>query len=105
MRYRSNLTAPDLRPYFSATTEFRVRDWSMGHDIPSDKEFDPECGFLSDDEASILHNVALACPGDWADIGARTGWSALHIAAASCSVDAVDPLLSTDGLSDRFEAN
>ena len=79
MRYRSNLKAPDLRPHFEATTEWRVRDWSMGHDIPSDKLYEPECGFLSDDEAAILYNVAQ--PGQiWTDIGSRMAWSTAHIA-------------------------
>jgi len=105
MRYQSNLRAPDLRPQFAATTEWRVRDWSMGHDIPSDKEFEPECGFLSDDEAAILHNIVQAVGGRWLDIGARFGWSTAHIALASLSVHAVDHALRLAAFAHRFETN
>lgn len=100
--YRSNLTAPDLAPYF----KLRVPPLQiMGHDMPSDPDFDPNCGYLTHDEAAILYRVAKAWPGRWADIGARLGWTAAHIAAAGATVVPIDPELAFDGFSRRFEDN
>jgi hypothetical protein len=111
--YLSNLQAPDLRPYFRHLT-WRVMPHSMGHLVASDwadkSDDDPfaiykNCGLMCRDEAAILYNVALACGGEWCDIGAHTGWTSAHIAAAHCSVDAVDPMLRLQGFADRFEEN
>jgi hypothetical protein len=63
----------------------------MGHSMIRDRDFDPRCGFLSHDEAAILYYAAKRAPGLWVDIGARTGWSAAHIAAAGRTVYAIDP--------------
>ena len=70
--YRSNLTAPDLSPYFSLCPQVRQ---IMGHDAPSDPDFDPDCTYLTHDEAAILYSIAKAWPGSWVDIGARLGWT------------------------------
>ena len=46
MIYRSNLTAPDLAP------QFKLRNPPMtmlGHDVPSDPDFLPDCGYLTHD--------------------------------------------------------
>ena len=102
MIYRSNIECPDLTPYF------RFRDppmTRMGHDIPSDPEVDPDCGFLTHDEASILYNIAEAWPGIWVDIGCRFGWSTAHIAAAGNRVVGVDPLLSDPAMMQRAVAD
>lgn len=89
MRYRSNLAAPDLRPYFNLLDTPMQH---MGHDEPSDPDFLPNCGFWTDDEAAILYSVAKAVPnGTWADIGARLGWTAAHVAEAGHVVMLVDP--------------
>lgn len=79
MRYKSNLTAPDLRPYF----KLQIVDGPMGHDQLSDPDYEPGCGFWSDDEAAILYNIASAVKGKWVDIGARFGWTTAHIGAAA----------------------
>jgi len=104
MRYQSNLTAPDLAPYF------RLLDPPMltpvgGHDMPSDPDFTPECGFLTHDEAAILYNIAKAWPKRWVDIGARLGWSAAHIMAAGSPATLVEPEARFDLFSSRLESN
>jgi Methyltransferase domain len=85
--YQSNLIAPDLSPHF------RLREPAiqmMGHDIPSDPDFEPDCGFWSHDEAAILYQVAKSFPpGPWIDIGARFGWTTAHISAAIASMHAL----------------
>lgn len=102
MRYQSNLIAPDLAPYF------RLLDppmQHMGHDVPSDPDFLPECGFMTADEAAILYHCAKAWPFQWADIGARFGWSSAHLALASRSVCAIDPELADISARLRFCSN
>ncbi len=108
MIYRSNLVAPDLRPYFEATTKFEVRPWSMGHEVPSDKEYDPDCCFLTDDEVAILHEAASRTPmqARWVDIGGRTGWTGKHINyGTNAPVECVDPDLHRSEIRRRFQAN
>lgn len=108
MIYRSNLKAPDLQPGFKMLS----RPWhdSLGHDAPADPDFDPNCGWLTHDEAAILFNVAAASfrrPGAfaWLDIGCRTGWTTAHLAAAGAWVAAVDPELAQPGFRARFDEN
>jgi hypothetical protein len=103
MIYRSNLQAPDLSPFFQLRNPpLQI----LGHDMPSDPDFDPNCGFWTHDEAAILYQTALRVPGAWFDVGARLGWTAAHIAAApGVRVDAVDPELKRDNFSQRFTAN
>lgn len=79
MIYRSNLTCPDLSPHFPMIS--KPRDWSLGHDVPSDPEFDPNCGWFTHDEAAILYAIAQSLRGDWVDIGSRCGWTMAHILA------------------------
>lgn len=90
MIYKSNLEAPDL------TSRFRFRNppmMIMGHDMPSDPEFLPDCGYLTGDEAGILYQISRAWPDKrWVDIGSRFGWTAAHILAGGASdVWMVDP--------------
>ncbi len=103
MRYRSNLQAPELAGAFNVVC--RPRPDTMGHDGLSDPDFDPNCGFLTHDEAAILYAIARAVPGPWIDIGSRTGWTTAHIAAAGNPVCAVDPELTQDRFYDRWESN
>lgn len=55
---------------------------------------DPECGFISRDEALILFNTALMFKGKQAlEIGCWMGWSACHMALAGVHLTVVDPVL------------
>jgi hypothetical protein len=103
--YRSNLKAPDLQSYFEQTTICKPRSWSLGHDILSDVKYEPDCGFMSHDEAAILYNVAARVGGTWVDLGARLGWTAAHLIKAGCKVMAVDRELRWQVFQDRFEQN
>jgi hypothetical protein len=101
MNYRSNLEAPDLRPYFKHTNE-RVMPYSMGHDVLSDfadkADDDPvfgvhkRCGFWTLDEAAILYNCAKQIGPRWLDIGSHTGWTARYICSADNYCHAIDPM-------------
>ena len=104
MNYHSNLTAPDLLPYFKHAWS-RPMDYAFRHDVISDwgdkRDDDPvfglyrKCGFWTQDEAAILYNVAKQVGAPWIDIGAHTGWTAAHIAVAESvtQVTALDPML------------
>lgn len=103
MRYTSSLHAPDLRPFFKLANPMIQK---LGHDCPSDPDFEPGCTFLTDDEAAILFHIAKAWPKRWVDIGARFGWSTAHIAAAGVDgVTPVDPELANYAAMARFESN
>jgi len=55
---------------------------------------DPECGFVSRDEAAILFNTALMFKGKRAlEIGCWMGWSACHMALGGVHLTVIDPLL------------
>ena len=55
----------------------------------------PTVGFLSRDEAILLHNIALPMRGLPAlEIGCWLGWSTCHMALAGVQLDVVDPLLN-----------
>lgn len=102
MIYHSNLTCPDLQPFFEHV-ECRPMPHSRGHSVLSDwsdKSDDDErfaiyrrCGFWTHDEAAILYNCVKQVGGRWIDIGSHTGWTTSHIAeAGASSVIAVDHL-------------
>src|SRR5262249_1970061 len=103
MIYRSNLQCPDLSEYFL------LRKPAMqiaGHDIPSDPDYAPDCGFLSADEAAILYHCVRAIGGGhWLDIDARFGWTAAHICEAGGTVTMVDPELQFQVKTARMESN
>lgn len=104
MIYRSNLKVPDLQPCFRHVI-CRPMPQSFGHDVLSDRDHQPECGFWTHDEAAILYSIAERMGGAWADIGGHTGWTACHVAEAGCQVTAVDKLyLNPDGRA-RTEEN
>lgn len=53
----------------------------------------PDCGFVNRDEASILYNNALLFQGKAClEIGCWRGWSSVHLAMASGSLDIIEPL-------------
>lgn len=114
MIYRSNLTAPDLSPNFKLLV--KPRPWSLGHSIPSDPDYEPECCFMSHDEAAILYHCAQATRRNvpsgalydskcWLDIGTRFGWTAATIASSANNVTLVDQELSMIYAQDRMERN
>ncbi len=92
-RYRSNLIAPDLEPFFIHAKEAPWRN-PQGHVTLYDPEIFDTCGYISHDEAAILYNLAYLNPGPWLEIGSHTGWSGSHIAkgiAPHDCLDAVEP--------------
>src|SRR5262245_59851068 len=55
---------------------------------------DPLTGFLTKDEAVLLHNIALLFKGKQAlEIGCWRGWSTSHLASAGVALDVIDPVL------------
>lgn len=101
MIFRSNLVAPDLSPHFKLLV--KERGYSFHHDVPSDPDFEPECGSWTHDEAAILYTVAFILGGNWLDIGCRFGWTSAHIAAAGGAVVCLDPHLKYQAQQARFE--
>ncbi len=113
--YRSNLEAPDLRPYFRHTWE-RVTPQSYGHlvlsdfyDKPADDpvfgEWRNICGFWTLDEAAILYNCAKQIGGSALDIGSHTGWTSAYLVAAGCNTTMVDPMYSNAEFYSRMHEN
>lgn len=115
MIYRSNLTAPDLLPFFHHT-QLVNQAQAMGHTVIThwaDRLDDTQewrnwkaCGSLTHDEAAILYHIAKAARFDlWLDIGANLGWSTAHIADSGQSVWALDPQLTDREWLNRFNLN
>lgn len=113
--YLSNLTAPDLRPYFKHL-HWRKMGHSMGHLVASDwadkADDDPvfglykNCGLWTRDEAAILYVCAIRTNGVWVDVGSHTGWTSRNICAGSNSgVLAIDPMLAVPEFNVRFRDN
>ena len=75
-----------------------VNDWEyLRREVPHiwhvDERF-PRMGFLSRDEASIVHNLAKLFKGKKAlEIGCWRGWSTAHILKAGVELDVVDIVL------------
>lgn len=115
MIYRSNIVAPDLTPHFKHLQSRELAGYSFGHDVLSDwgdkSPDDPvfglytKCGFWSHDEAAILYAIGKEKPGRWLDIGAHTGWTTAHLAAAGCRVTALEPMSALGGWQRRIEEN
>lgn len=62
----------------------------------------PMSGFVSREEALILHNTAKLFAGKPAlEIGCWMGWSACHLALGGVILDIVDPLLAEQGMYDN----
>lgn len=114
MIYRSNITAPDLQPYFKHVT-CRPMPHSMGHDVLSDFADYPadhpvfglykNCGFWTHDEAAILYRVAQDFPRVWLDIGAHTGWTMAHLHAAGCEMIGLEPMAREGEFAQRIVSN
>jgi hypothetical protein len=114
MIYRSNLESPDLAPHF-AHIHSRPMAHSNGHDVPSDwadkADDDPHfglykrCGFWTHDEAAILYSVVKAIGGRWLDIGAHTGWTGAHIAAAGAQAVCLEPMAAVAEFHRRYHDN
>ena len=117
MIYRSNIDAPDIDREFEHIHS-RPMPHSFGHDVPSDwadKDDDDlvfglykRCGMWTHDEAAILYRSACrihTLTRFALDIGAHTGWTTAHIAAAALRVAAVDPMLSVKEFQNRFKKN
>lgn len=99
MIYQSNLIAPEL------SHRFRLKDpplITLGHDMPSDPDYEPNCGFFTHDEAAILFHCAARIGGRWIDIGSRFGWTTAHLIAAGAEdVYAIDPAYADYDLIER----
>lgn len=116
INYRSNLEAPDLRPYFKHTWE-RVTPQSYGHLVLSDfydkladdpvfAEWRNICGFWTLDEAAILYNCARQVKGLGLDVGSHTGWTSAYLIVAGCEeVDCVDPMYANADFRYRTQGN
>jgi len=105
MIYKSNLSAPDLRPYFKLLDPPKQH---CGYDAPSDPEFDPNCTYWTVDECAILCTIAGSLPlhSEWVDIGCRLGWTAKHINwMTNGIVWCVDPELKQPEFRKRFLEN
>ncbi len=66
----------------------------------------PANGFISRDEALLLHNTARLFAGQPAlEIGAWMGWSACHLALGGVALDIVDPLLADTSVAGSVTAS
>ena len=111
--YRSNLQAPDLRPYFKHIYE-RIEPNSQGHTVISDfrdkADDDPvfgvhkRCWFWTLDEAAILYNCARQFKNYdplAVDIGGHTGWTSGYLCKAGCWGYSIDPMYTNDDFANR----
>src|SRR5829696_5624352 len=65
----------------------------------------PTMGFLSLDEATLLHALALPFAGKPAlEIGCWRGWSTAHLLSAGVVLDVVDPILADEGPREEIRA-
>lgn len=70
-----------------------LRRW-VEHNWYTDRR-NPEVGFASRDEAAILYNSALLFRGKpCLEVGCWRGWSAVHLALGSRSLDIIDPVFA-----------
>lgn len=108
MRYKPNLEAPDPFEALDIARHFKLKHppiQILGHDIPSDPDYEPNCGFFGYGEAAILHLIARIVGGTWVDIGSRFGWTTAHLLAANCPVIAVDTCYANEQYEARFLEN
>jgi len=65
----------------------------------------PTVGFVSRDEASILYNTAVMFKGkDCLEIGCWRGWSTVHLALGSRTLDVIDPVLADPNFASDVKA-
>lgn len=62
-----------------------------GRPTLQDPDFNPGCGYVSDEEAAVLYETARLFPGVWCEIGSHTGWSGAHIVKGCGSLVALEP--------------
>lgn len=88
------IECPDLTHHFPHAVPMESTGLAP-HVRLCDPDINDQCGYMTHDEAAILYNLALACPGEWLEIGSHTGWSTAHIAYAGCHVTGLDPEYKT----------
>jgi hypothetical protein len=111
MRYESNLKLPAALA--EALDGFKLANpvykTLMGHDMPSDPDYDPNCGYWTHDEAAILSAILsdIRFTGKEAvDIGCRFGWTSKIINwNTNAFVACVDPGLQQQKHFERFWVN
>ncbi|MBP5232739.1 MAG: glycosyltransferase, partial [Planctomycetes bacterium] len=93
----------DADPFFPCKIigNANVSHWPwLRREIPHNWYVDcraPSVGFLSRDEAILLHNAALPFAGEnGLEIGCFMGWSACHLALAGLQLDVIDPFLDRE---------
>ncbi|MGC2413561.1 MAG: class I SAM-dependent methyltransferase [Stellaceae bacterium] len=92
-RIRLDDSFPNMIVGDRATTTWPYLRREIPHNWYVDRR-QPLVGFVNRDEAHILYNSALRCPGRQLEIGCWLGWSACHLAAAASELDVIDPLLA-----------
>lgn len=70
----------------------------MGQEVLHEPDVDPQCGFVTQQEALLLHSLAREHSGYWLEIGSHTGYSGAHIAKglADWKLICVDPEYGLD---------
>jgi glycosyltransferase involved in cell wall biosynthesis/predicted O-methyltransferase YrrM len=82
---------PHMRPGDPLHHPWKYLRRDVPHTWYVDERF-PLMGFLSRDEAVLLHNIALQFAGRRAlEIGSWLGWSTCHLALAGVELDVIDP--------------
>ncbi len=81
-----------------------LRRW-VEHNWYTDRR-NPNAGFISRDEAAILYNSALLVPDKpCLEIGCWRGWSAVHLALGTNSLDIIDPVFSKPDFAESIRAS
>jgi predicted O-methyltransferase YrrM len=66
----------------------------------------PDAGFASRDEASILYNSAMLFRGKpCLEVGCWRGWSAVHLALGAGAIDIIDPVFGDPGFAESIRAS
>ena len=88
---RPDAAFPRMRALDRSTHPWKFLRREVPHLWYADERF-PLMGFVNRDEATILHNIALAFAGRSAlELGTWLGWSTCHLALAGVTVDSIDP--------------
>jgi glycosyltransferase involved in cell wall biosynthesis/predicted O-methyltransferase YrrM len=81
-----------------------LRRW-VEHNWYTDRR-NPEVGFASRDEAAILYNSALLFRGKpCLEVGCWRGWSTVHLALGSGSLDVIDPVFADPAFAESVRAS
>jgi predicted O-methyltransferase YrrM len=92
---------PNLHAAFPHTDPIIIN----GMPTVTDRDFNPGCGYISDEEAAIIYQTAQAFPGTWVEVGAHTGWSGAHIALGAGELVALEPMFYQVGFFRRAREN